>query len=67
MVPVILLGGQHHFRFLVGIVSGSEIYQETLAKALANDLEAKLLIFDSHSILGVRYCMCYLYISCFFI
>jgi hypothetical protein len=45
---------------LFGIVSGSEIYQEILAKALANSFNAKLLIFDSNPILGVRYCMCFL-------
>lgn len=39
------------FEFFVG----SEIYQEMLAKALANYFGAKLLIFDSHSFLGVRY------------
>ncbi|CAH8275457.1 unnamed protein product [Arabidopsis lyrata] len=39
-------------RILLSGPAGSEIYQETLAKALANDLDAKLLIFDSHSILG---------------
>lgn len=33
---------------------GSEIYQEMLANALANYFGAKLLIFDSHSFLGVR-------------
>jgi hypothetical protein len=32
---------------------GSEIYQEMLAKALANYFGAKLLVFDSHSFLGV--------------
>ncbi|KAG7541584.1 AAA+ ATPase domain [Arabidopsis thaliana x Arabidopsis arenosa] len=39
-------------RILLSGPAGSEIYQETLAKALANDLEAKLLIFDSNPILG---------------
>lgn len=34
--------------------AGSEIYQEMLAKALAKHFGAKLLIFDSHSLLGVR-------------
>lgn len=33
---------------------GSDIYQEMLAKALAHYFGAKLLIFDSHSFLGVR-------------
>ncbi|KAI5417261.1 hypothetical protein KIW84_042037 [Lathyrus oleraceus] len=32
--------------------AGSEIYQETLAKALAKHFGAKLLIFDSHLLLG---------------
>ncbi|KFK29023.1 hypothetical protein AALP_AA7G078600 [Arabis alpina] len=39
-------------RILLSGPAGSEIYQETLAKALANYFEAKLLIFDSHQILG---------------
>ncbi|KAG7621688.1 AAA+ ATPase domain [Arabidopsis suecica] len=39
-------------RILLSGPAGSEIYQETLAKALARDLEAKLLIFDSYPILG---------------
>lgn len=34
--------------------SGSDIYQEMLAKALAQYFGAKLLIFDSHIYLGVR-------------
>lgn len=54
---------QYHFLFLVGIVSGTEIYQEILAKALAKYFKAKLLIFDGHPILGVRYCMCFLNIT----
>ena len=33
---------------------GSEIYQEMLAKALAKHFGAKLLVFDSHALLGVR-------------
>lgn len=36
------------------LVTGSEIYQEMLAKALAKYFGAKLLIFDSHLLLGVR-------------
>lgn len=40
---------------LIFALSGSEIYQEVLAKALARYYGAKLLIFDSHSFLGVRY------------
>lgn len=40
--------------YLVNTFSGSEIYQEMLAKALAHYFGAKLLIFDSHSLLGVR-------------
>ncbi|XP_010525328.1 PREDICTED: uncharacterized protein LOC104803146 isoform X2 [Tarenaya hassleriana] len=39
-------------RILLSGPAGSEIYQEMLAKALANHFEAKLLIFDSHPILG---------------
>ncbi|CAN8325820.1 unnamed protein product [Cochlearia groenlandica] len=39
-------------RILLSGPTGSEIYQETLAKALANYFEAKLLIFDSYPILG---------------
>ncbi|XP_010436397.1 PREDICTED: uncharacterized protein LOC104720133, partial [Camelina sativa] len=38
-------------RILLSGPTGSEIYQEMLAKALANHFEAKLLIFDSHPIL----------------
>ncbi|CAN8273997.1 unnamed protein product [Cochlearia groenlandica] len=39
-------------RILLSGPAGSEIYQEMLAKALANKFEAKLLIFDSRLILG---------------
>ncbi|XP_021898049.1 uncharacterized protein LOC110814778, partial [Carica papaya] len=39
-------------RILLSGPAGSEIYQEMLAKALANHFGAKLLIFDSHSFLG---------------
>ncbi|KAF2314198.1 hypothetical protein GH714_024018 [Hevea brasiliensis] len=39
-------------RILLSGPAGSEIYQEMLAKALANYFGAKLLIFDSHSFLG---------------
>ncbi|ESQ54829.1 hypothetical protein EUTSA_v10024252mg [Eutrema salsugineum] len=39
-------------RILLSGPAGSEIYQEMLVKALANYFEAKLLIFDSHPILG---------------
>ncbi|VVA92562.1 unnamed protein product [Arabis nemorensis] len=39
-------------RILLSGPAGSEIYQEMLVKALANYSEAKLLIFDSHKILG---------------
>ncbi|KAK0588352.1 hypothetical protein LWI29_038480 [Acer saccharum] len=39
-------------RILLSGPAGSEIYQEMLAKALAQYFGAKLLIFDSHSILG---------------
>ncbi|KAI4319037.1 hypothetical protein MLD38_032685 [Melastoma candidum] len=39
-------------RILLSGPAGSEIYQEMLAKALANFFGAKLLIFDSHSFLG---------------
>ncbi|KAK2978189.1 hypothetical protein RJ640_030362, partial [Escallonia rubra] len=39
-------------RVLLSGPAGSEIYQEMLAKALANFYGAKLLIFDSHSFLG---------------
>ncbi|KAF7838180.1 ATPase family AAA domain-containing protein 1-A isoform A [Senna tora] len=39
-------------RILLSGPSGSEIYQEMLAKALANYFGAKLLIFDSHLLLG---------------
>uniref|UniRef100_A0A2N9E8F9 AAA+ ATPase domain-containing protein n=1 Tax=Fagus sylvatica TaxID=28930 RepID=A0A2N9E8F9_FAGSY len=39
-------------RILLSGPAGSEIYQEMLAKALANYFGAKLLIFDSHSLLG---------------
>ncbi|GLJ47459.1 hypothetical protein SUGI_1001600 [Cryptomeria japonica] len=38
-------------KILMSGPQGSEIYQETLVKALANHLDAKLLIFDSSSIL----------------
>ncbi|KAJ4974381.1 hypothetical protein NE237_007555 [Protea cynaroides] len=40
-------------RILLSGPAGSEIYQEMLSKALANHFGAKLLIFDSHSFLGV--------------
>ncbi|KAK7265565.1 hypothetical protein RJT34_33186 [Clitoria ternatea] len=39
-------------RILLSGPAGSEIYQEMLAKALAKYFGAKLLIFDSHSLLG---------------
>ncbi|XP_010473425.1 PREDICTED: uncharacterized protein LOC104752866 [Camelina sativa] len=39
-------------RILLSGPAGSEIYQEILVKALANHFKAKLLIFDSHPILG---------------
>ncbi|KAF8390623.1 hypothetical protein HHK36_025150 [Tetracentron sinense] len=39
-------------RILLSGPAGSEIYQEMLSKALANHFGAKLLIFDSHSIMG---------------
>ncbi|KAL9375505.1 hypothetical protein Peur_032384 [Populus x canadensis] len=39
-------------RILLSGPTGSEIYQEMLAKALANYFGAKLLVFDSHSFLG---------------
>ncbi|GAB2240909.1 hypothetical protein Droror1_Dr00021427 [Drosera rotundifolia] len=39
-------------RILLSGPAGSEIYQEMLAKALAKFYGAKLLIFDSHTILG---------------
>ncbi|KAF7844387.1 hypothetical protein G2W53_001292 [Senna tora] len=39
-------------RILLSGPTGSEIYQEMLAKALANYFKAKLLIFDSHLLLG---------------
>ncbi|XP_021775915.1 uncharacterized protein LOC110739751 isoform X1 [Chenopodium quinoa] len=39
-------------RILLSGPAGSEIYQEMLAKALANYFGAKLLIFDSHAFLG---------------
>ncbi|KAK4767252.1 hypothetical protein SAY86_015002 [Trapa natans] len=39
-------------RILLSGPAGSEIYQEMLAKALANFFSAKLLIFDSNSFLG---------------
>ncbi|KAL3512583.1 hypothetical protein ACH5RR_025300 [Cinchona calisaya] len=39
-------------RILLSGPAGSEIYQETLAKALAQYYGTKLLIFDSHSFLG---------------
>lgn len=42
------------FVLFLNLFIGSEIYQEMLAKALANYFGAKLLIFDSHSLLGVR-------------
>ncbi|XP_024976466.1 uncharacterized protein LOC112514310 isoform X1 [Cynara cardunculus var. scolymus] len=44
-------------RILLSGPAGSEIYQEMLAKALARYYGAKLLIFDSHSFLGVRFNM----------
>uniref|UniRef100_A0A1J3CG56 Protein MSP1 n=1 Tax=Noccaea caerulescens TaxID=107243 RepID=A0A1J3CG56_NOCCA len=39
-------------RILLSGPAGSELYQQMLAKALANYFEAKLLIFDSLTILG---------------
>ncbi|CAN1802325.1 Outer mitochondrial transmembrane helix translocase [Linum perenne] len=39
-------------RILLSGPAGSEIYQEMLAKALANFYGAKLLIFDSYSLVG---------------
>ncbi|GAB4860458.1 hypothetical protein Ancab_035618 [Ancistrocladus abbreviatus] len=39
-------------RILLSGPAGSEIYQEMLAKALANYFGAKLLIFDSHAFRG---------------
>ncbi|MED6207390.1 hypothetical protein PIB30_035383 [Stylosanthes scabra] len=39
-------------RILLSGPAGSEIYQEMLTKALAKHFGAKLLIFDSHSLLG---------------
>ncbi|XP_021615059.1 uncharacterized protein LOC110616864 isoform X1 [Manihot esculenta] len=39
-------------RILLAGPAGSEIYQEMLAKALANYFGAKLLIFDTHTFLG---------------
>ncbi|OWM90583.1 uncharacterized protein LOC116187611 isoform X2 [Punica granatum] len=39
-------------RILLSGPAGSEIYQEMLAKALANYFGTRLLIFDSHSFLG---------------
>ncbi|XP_004500647.1 uncharacterized protein [Cicer arietinum] len=39
-------------RILLSGPAGSEIYQEMLVKALANYFGAKLLIFDSHFLLG---------------
>ncbi|CAL1405756.1 unnamed protein product [Linum trigynum] len=39
-------------RILLSGPAGSEIYQEMLAKALANYFGSKLLIFDSHSFVG---------------
>ncbi|KAE9604273.1 putative adenosinetriphosphatase [Lupinus albus] len=39
-------------RILLSGPAGSEIYQEVLVKALANYFGAKLLIFDSHLLLG---------------
>ncbi|GMH01158.1 hypothetical protein Nepgr_002997 [Nepenthes gracilis] len=39
-------------RILLSGPAGSEIYQEMLAKALANYFGAKLFIFDSHAFLG---------------
>ncbi|KAE9601389.1 putative adenosinetriphosphatase [Lupinus albus] len=39
-------------RILLSGPAGSEIYQEILAKALAKYFGTKLLIFDSHSLLG---------------
>ncbi|XP_050376361.1 uncharacterized protein LOC126793782 [Argentina anserina] len=39
-------------RILLSGPAGSEIYQEMLAKALAQYFGAKLLIFDSHSLVG---------------
>ncbi|GLT96235.1 hypothetical protein SLE2022_138760 [Rubroshorea leprosula] len=41
-----------HPRILLSGPAGSEIYQEMLAKALAHYFGAKLLIFDSHLLLG---------------
>ncbi|XP_057516053.1 uncharacterized protein LOC130797476 isoform X2 [Amaranthus tricolor] len=39
-------------RILLSGPAGSEIYQEMLAKALAKHFGAKLLVFDSHALLG---------------
>ncbi|KAL6518001.1 hypothetical protein OROMI_033702 [Orobanche minor] len=41
-------------RILLSGPAGSDIYQEMLVKAVAHYFGAKLLIFDSHSFLGVR-------------
>ncbi|ONK78664.1 uncharacterized protein A4U43_C02F21160 [Asparagus officinalis] len=41
-------------RILLSGPAGSEIYQETLAKALAKHFEARLLIIDSFVLLGVQ-------------
>jgi len=46
--------GNFRFQSSLADVAGSEIYQEMLAKALAKYFGAKLLIFDSHALLGVR-------------
>lgn len=44
-----------NWAFPSNVNAGSEIYQEMLTKALANYFGTKLLIFDSHSFLGVRH------------
>lgn len=50
--------------FPSNVYAGSEIYQEMLTKALANYFGTKLLIFDSHSFLGVRDLYFYEIVDC---
>lgn len=45
----------NEYEILMEFVIGSEIYQETLTKALAKDVGARLLIVESLLLPGVRF------------
>lgn len=55
--PFLILDGTLYAN---GICAGSEIYQETLAKALAKHFSARLLIVDSLLLPGVSFFNVYL-------